>query len=403
MLRSESLPTFPFNADLTDCLLMALPDFQSLQDFISCSKTVYSIFRCRQNSILGAVAHSQFGSALPQALRLVRCLGDTHSSILTYELQWEADFPQDFAITPAQARLLRDNAAIVRALEDIYSWREKDPRSRSSRLSAAESLRFQRSVYRLWLLAATYGPGALVDEMLEHNNDNHLQLKDLFVKKQITFLLNLGEFELVGVDEVHRFLLDLAKWAFVKRAARPTREYMNDLVIETIFISSGVGQRSTLDAFRGKWPSFRPIDSQWYSTWLAMTRAFFATETASITGGRVLSLQQRFVLDDYFLKTIDYWEYMILAITPSRLGSFLSLEGRRPLELLVSFTEAVKSIPYPQFIEEIFNIRSERYKDWKKDEWLCTHCMTKLLSDNVQAWFDERTTKLGGHKYRSTP
>lgn len=86
------------------------------------------------------------------------------------------------------------------------------------------------------------------------------------------------------------------------------------------------------------------------------------------------------------------WEYMILAIAPSRMGSYLSFE-RRPLESLVSFAEAVESIPYPQFIEEIFDIRSERYKDWSKDDWLCTQCMTKLLSDNIQAWFDERITK----------
>lgn len=71
----------------------------------------------------------------------------------------------------------------------------------------------------------------------------------------------------------------------------------------------------------------------------------------------------------------------------------MSFERRRPLGLLVSFTEAVESIPYPQFIEEVFDIRSEWYKDWKKDDWLCTHCMTKLLSDNIQTWFDGRVTK----------
>lgn len=84
---------------------------------------------------------------------------------------------------------------------------------------------------------------------------------------------------------------------------------------------------------------------------------------------------------------------MILVIAPSRLGSFLSFKRRRPLEVLVSFTEAVELIPYHQFIEEIFDIRSEQYKDWQKDDWLCTQCITKLLSDNVQAWFDERITK----------
>lgn len=83
---------------------------------------------------------------------------------------------------------------------------------------------------------------------------------------------------------------------------------------------------------------------------------------------------------------------MVLVISPSRLQSFLSFETRRSLELLLSFTEVIESVPYPQLIEEIFDIRSEQYKDWKKGDWLCTHCMTKLLSDNIQTWFDGRMT-----------
>ncbi|KAH0831976.1 hypothetical protein J3R83DRAFT_12875 [Lanmaoa asiatica] len=162
----------------------------------------------------------------------------------------------------------------------------------------------------------------------------------------------------------------------------------------------------------------------------AVTHAFFATDLASTTSRRVLSTtRQRFVLDDAFLKTVDLcvsckqffivnatyllstgnqcqglaslsgrdslwglynWKYMTLAIAPSRLGSFVSFERRRPLKWLVLFTEAVESNPYPQFIEEVIGIRSKRYKDWNKDHWLCTH---KFLSDNIQAWFDERVTK----------
>lgn len=57
-------------------------------------------------------------------MHLVRCLGDTRPSRLTYELlEREVIFSQDITITPAQVRLLRDHAAIIRTLEDIYSWR----------------------------------------------------------------------------------------------------------------------------------------------------------------------------------------------------------------------------------------------------------------------------------------
>ena len=56
--------------------------------------------------------------------------------------------------------------------------------------------------------------------------------------------------------------------------------------------------------------------------------------------------------------------------------------------MLVSF-RGDRTDPISQ-VEEIFDARSEQYKDWKKDDWLCTHCMAKLLSDNIRAWFDER-------------
>lgn len=99
---------------------MALLDFQSLQAFISSSKFVYSVFQCRQNSFLSAVAQSQFGPTLPQVLRLVWYLDGINSSELAHEVNQKA---QDFMITPAQARILRGHAAIVQTLEDIYSWR----------------------------------------------------------------------------------------------------------------------------------------------------------------------------------------------------------------------------------------------------------------------------------------
>lgn len=190
-------------------------------------------------------------------------------------------------------------------------------------------------MYRFWLLAAAYGPGALADKRLEYNNGNHLQLKDSIITKQITFLLSLGKTELMGVDEVHRFLLDLAKWALVKHTTPPTRKYLN---IKPMSPSSDLcphkgsrlgfgddiylvwcGPAVTLDAFRGKWPSFGLIDPQWYGTWRAMTHAFSATEITSITGGRMMSTtRQCFILDDHFLKTVDcmfFKSFMIADVT----------------------------------------------------------------------------------------
>lgn len=158
------------------------------------------------------------------------------------------------------------------------------------------------------------GSRAPVDERHGYSNGNYPQLKE-----SIATALSLGETELLGVGELHRFLLDLAKWALFKHTTLPARKYLPHSVICAPFKGSrlGFGNRdgihlvwsgpaATLDAFRGERPSLRPSDSQWYGMRRAITHAFFASEIASITGGRVLSTtRQRFVLDDHFLKIID--------------------------------------------------------------------------------------------------
>ncbi|KAG9315864.1 hypothetical protein JVU11DRAFT_3513 [Chiua virens] len=386
-------PFFPLDVDSTDCLLTTLHNFQSLWGFVVSCKFVYSVFRFRQNTILGAVAHNQFGPALPQAMDVVRRLGGTHASALVYDHQ-DAHCSAEFVISPSQVRLLRDHAATIQALEDIYSWREKDPRSRISRMSTAESLRFQQSVYRFWLLAAAYGPAGLAYERPDYSSSKVLEFKDSVIAKQMAFLLSLGEKELIGVDEVHSFLLDVANWALTKQNKRAI-----GTLKETTIIWSGMALAATLDTFMGNQPNFGCADLQWHGTWRAMTHAFNSAEIVSITGGGATSAsRQRFILDNLFLETIEYWEYMVLVLPPSRLWSFLLFNRRSPLEFLVIFAEALGSIPYHVFIEEIFDVRSGRYKNWDKDDWLCTHCMSKLLSDNVQTWFDGKIMKGNGSR-----
>lgn len=91
-----------------------------------------------------------------------------------------------------------------------------------------------------------------------------------------------------------------------------------------------------------------------------------------------------------YLVTFVDWEYMVfvIALGPCMGSSCHSREYRSNCSF-PSLTRTSRS-RYSQFIEENFDVRSGRYKEWKGDDWLCTQCVTKLLSDNIQAWFDRR-------------
>lgn len=188
-----------------------------------------------------------------------------------------------------------------------------------------------------------YGPGALVEGRLEYSdNGTHLQLKDSIVTKQRALLLSLGAMiyaffasEIASITAIGRALATLCtqRSLFKNRSlyVLPAARY----------------SRCDLPTFHRQ--SIRRI-------------AFFLKNSLWSFCNK---LTFHFVYPKRLAAFVD-WEYMILAIVPSCLASFLLSETTRPLESLLSFTEAIGSISYPRFIEEV---RSERYKDWKKDEW----------------------------------
>ncbi|KIJ64403.1 hypothetical protein HYDPIDRAFT_111714 [Hydnomerulius pinastri MD-312] len=404
-MSKPSTSCFPFNADLTDNLLTTLPDFQSLENFVLSSKFVYDVFQYRSSSIFRAVARNQIGSALPQALRLMKCITGKLGLRPVEELFQEADFAPQYNVSPAEARMLADNASVVKALEDVFSWRGKDPRSKSNRLSDAESLRFQQSMYRFWLLSASYGPLAFENQ----SGDQESVRENIWssIAKETLFLQSFGPLELIGIGEVHSFLHDVAQWATL---VQPTA-YTSKLRTPGCAYLLWGGPRMTLDAFLGRMPNFKAEDIQ-LPLWNALTGTFYQPDIASITGrwsparGQSVRRRRSFILDDCFLQSIhcnqclaEYsrtesmwstynWDYMILYTHPSRfIEDFLKREDKRTLDTVLSFADMYESTPYTQFVGEVFDLRSEVYKDWKREDWVCTQCMRGLLSDTINTWF----------------
>jgi hypothetical protein len=117
MISNASRPTL--SDDLIYCIFTFLPNFEALRSTLRASKTFYTVFEAHPQSIVRDIAFNQFGPALPQALRLVRCQSRNYEPAKLLEVDVVTHPP----ITPKEARMLAFNARVVRALEDLFSWR----------------------------------------------------------------------------------------------------------------------------------------------------------------------------------------------------------------------------------------------------------------------------------------
>ncbi|KAJ7160031.1 hypothetical protein C8R46DRAFT_905708 [Mycena filopes] len=153
----KALTSHPLDDDIVHRILLFLPDFRALKAVILSSKSLHAVFASHPHTTVKAVASNLVGPALLAALNLVRNTGPT----LAQDDPWgfgkaTAEGTEPGVITPEEARELASNAVVVNTLEDIYSSRHKDRSSQSSILSAVESLRFTRAMYRIMLFQKTF-------------------------------------------------------------------------------------------------------------------------------------------------------------------------------------------------------------------------------------------------------
>ncbi|KAJ7160039.1 hypothetical protein C8R46DRAFT_1106808 [Mycena filopes] len=153
----KALTSHPLDDDIMHRILLFLPDFRTLKAVILSSKSLHAVFASHPRSITKAIAFNLVGPALLAALNLARNRGP----ILPEDDPWgfgkaTAEDTEPGVITPEEARELANNAVVVNTFQDIYSFRHKDRSSQSSTLSAVESLRFTRAMYRIMLFQKTF-------------------------------------------------------------------------------------------------------------------------------------------------------------------------------------------------------------------------------------------------------
>lgn len=118
----------PLDDDIIDRILTFLPNFSALGAAVLASKHFHTVFRTHPTSVFRAVAYNVTGPVLPQAMRVVRyspkyILSEQDSlSTPPPPTPW-AETDSISPITGTEARKLTENAAVVAALEDLFSSR----------------------------------------------------------------------------------------------------------------------------------------------------------------------------------------------------------------------------------------------------------------------------------------
>ncbi|KAJ7919860.1 hypothetical protein B0H13DRAFT_1708728, partial [Mycena leptocephala] len=190
-MRAQS--ALPLADDVVDRILTFCPTFVALQSMVLVSKAFYNVFQTHSKSITRAVAYNIVGPALPQALRAIRYPLRNPDETLGAMDKDDPDTvattcPEEHSasvITSEEKQRLEDNSEVVDTLEYIYSLTQKDRTSRKSVLAPAESWRFRRAVYRIWLYTNIFsGDRYSFDEINVGADGTHL------IQRQRTALLN---------------------------------------------------------------------------------------------------------------------------------------------------------------------------------------------------------------------
>ncbi|KAF8435337.1 hypothetical protein L210DRAFT_3550868 [Boletus edulis BED1] len=349
------------------------------------------------------------GPVLPQALRLARYQASANPPQSVNDLQSENDAMNQ---TPSreEERLLVSNANVMTALEDLFSWIEKDRTSRTSRLSRMESFRFQRAIYRIWLMSVHFKPHPLTlkpgGSAGEHARDRNSELRKSW-DDQKSFLQQFSTQELFQIDRLTGFLSWIAQWAVTAernglKGPMELNQY-NDIEM-LVFAGPHAVLRGYEDATIVHLPS-EHIDAGPYTQFIEQALSEIAQErqvTVPLGYGFVgfildnihdehdkcrhcdgtanPHISRRRLLPNLYNET--NWEH---------LKGRLNRHGVVPGNLCFNLVEEEPLVQafsddWSQLLREMFTCRQDEYAQWSKQDWICGQCWATFFKDTIWRW-----------------
>ncbi|KAK7468928.1 hypothetical protein VKT23_003423 [Stygiomarasmius scandens] len=419
------------NDDIVDHILMFCPSFSTLHSAMLTSKSFYKVYKAHPQSLLNAVAQNLAGPAYPEALKVVRFRVSNYAEFRSKEFRVD-DFlirnggkgskSENENLTTDEARLVTENAKVVNRLEDLFSFRHKDRKFQTSRLTPTESYRFRRAMYRVMLFCRVFYFGLVPFlDWLGLDEEGRLDFDPDEVDPEVisrillarrVFLKQFDSEDLVQIYAVYRFLLELVRWVDLGNNS-VTLDYPDyviyygpEKVLECV-------DGYTLNVFDDsddecEYAGDADIPKAMVENYLSLPiyeilreRGKIAPSDSSSVWSSILDLvegehdvcdQCKTVTGFDLLgpSTYDFLSRSSGIIAPKHLLNFL--KGNlmySPVE--VDFFNAqmdVDGSPYARIVRAIFEdgIRRPGFEDWKQEDQLCEKCMEKLLREHLYLW-----------------
>ncbi|KAF8435341.1 hypothetical protein L210DRAFT_3550884 [Boletus edulis BED1] len=343
------------------------------------------------------------GPVLPQALRLARYQASVTLPQNIDDLQGENDTINQ---TPSreEERLLVSNASVMTALENLFSWSTKDRTCRTSTLSHIESVRFQRAMYRLWLMSVLFGPRRF---MLTRSYDELIQNRELELEKswedQKTFLEQFPSQELLQIRKLAWFLLLTATWAVIAEGREPNYAYEWDGMY--LFAGPHIILRCYEDATMSHLPMDYLDDDGPYTKFLEhpITQIFRERQVTEPFNGYVgvilddiHGLHDRCTISGFLNQlytNLTHWDVLKTKLDRGYIYArnlLCNLVEGKPLSQALGGD-------WSKLVNEMFACRSDEYAKWSKGDWVCSHCWSSFFRDTLWRWRLAQKQKAGEH------
>ncbi|KAG1804713.1 uncharacterized protein HD556DRAFT_1325702 [Suillus plorans] len=402
------------NADLVECFLRFLPDFQCLASTILTSKAIYNVFQQHPRSVVRSVAYNLIGPALPQALRFVRCKNAQLYYKPVDELLGEDDIQKNPVLSSEDITSLVGISTSVQELESLFSWRMKDRRFKTSQLSLAESTRFQKAMYRMSLFSAVYGcnahESAIGSDSDQEEIDSALEEAKTLRKG---FFGSLSTPELRDIQWVETFLRGVITRDYgVCFSTIPPEIYSP----ESSFVLY-CAPHHVIDVYKRGLDCITEWDSD-ITEEILFYNDFIIEPLTSVLVDRTEQpllpvTQKQPIIDEIVgehdrcsqcrsdtVKCLDLWgpsNWGYLWGTPPLYSIEQLLKGHVGANLAdrAHFLALLCETPAEDLVGGLFDYKTPAYSTWNKADWLCPQCLEKFVRDHLHIWYLGQKVKRG--------
>ncbi|KAF7351671.1 hypothetical protein MSAN_01600000 [Mycena sanguinolenta] len=391
--------TLPLDHDILDQILTFCPTFGTLQAAILTSKTFYRVFQTHPKSITSEVTYNVLGPAFPSAIRVVRYpYADRLTSNVAPAIMAtacpETNVPT--IITAEEQKLLQENHRVVTELEDIYSLMNKDEKSKTSTLTAEESHRFRRAMYRLMLYCKIFAAERYAAEVKRLDDGDVVFQK--IQQQRIAVLSEYPTDELLEFFSATRFLFDIFN-------------HWSDEFLSEVYMNTGPH-----GAFRA-WSASPEDDLGFSFAGLSEANPFFydwETETDNFYGPLTEIWKMRNAAEpeddslpsSWILDSVNSTEYVcsqcgasgelytetnwsLFRILPYNLLK-PNLQGNYTRDLYSLGIDLENRHVLGSLITELFTMRTEEFRGWQTTDLYCDACLIKFLGEHVWRWLLKR-------------